>query len=111
MSMGGGWWGPVAITSSAGKFGPISTVAHNVQGVVHTESQLHLSGAGGGASILCCGGLSIATRGGLLGAITSSAEKCGPRVSTVVNGCATRVDCANAHLDGVQFRAAVVPLW
>ena len=33
----GGWWGPVAITSSAGKFGPISTVAHNVQGVVHTE--------------------------------------------------------------------------
>ena len=106
-----GWWSPVAITSSAGKFGPISTAAHNVQGVVHTkQSQLHLSGAGGGAaSILCCGGLPIATGGGWLGVITSS-EKCGPLVSTVVNGCATAVDvdCANAYLaDGVQFRAAI----
>ena len=109
ITMGGGWWSTVAITSSAGKFGPTSTVAHNVQGVVHTkQSQLHLSGAGGGAaSILCCGGLPIATGGGWLGAITSSAGKSGPLVSTVVNGCATTVDCANAYLDGVQFRAAI----
>ena len=109
ITMGGGWWGPVAITSSAGKFGPISTAAHNVQGVAHTEqSQLHLSAAPrGGASILCCGGLPIATGGGWLGVITSSAEKCGPLVSTVVNCCATAVDCANAYLDGVQFRAPI----
>ena len=108
ITMRGGRWGPVAITSSAGKFGPISTVAHNGQGIVHTkQSQLHLSVAGGVASIRCCGGLSIATGGGWLGVITSSAEKSGPLVSTVVNGCATAVGCANAYLDGVQFRAAI----
>ena len=41
-----------------------------------------------------------------MGVITSSAEKCGPLVSTVVNGCAARVHGANAYL-GVQFRAAI----
>ena len=106
--MEGDWWRPVAITSSAGKFGPISTATHNGDSVVHTEQlQLQLSKAEGGASILCCGGLLIATGGRWWCVITSSAEKCGLRVSTVVNGCATGVHCANASLDGVQFRAAV----
>ena len=49
----------------------------------------------------------MATGGGWWGVITSSAEKCSPRVSTVGNGCVTGVHCANASLDGVQFRAAV----
>ena len=76
---------------------------------MHTEQlQLHLGRVEGGASILCCtGGLLIATGGGWWGVITSSAEKCSPRVSTVVNGCATGVHCANASLDGVQFRGTV----
>ena len=107
--MEGDWWSPVAITSSAGKFAPISTATHNGDSVVHTEQlQLQISREEGGASILCCGGLLIATGGGWWGVITSSAEKCSPRVSTVVTCCtATGVRCANASLDGVQFRAAV----
>ena len=44
---------PVAITSSAGKFGPISTATHNGDSVVHTEQlQLQISRAGGATSIL-----------------------------------------------------------
>ena len=84
---GGGWWDTIA--SSAGEFGPVSTVAHEGQNPVHTErSQLHLRGRGGGASILYwgpCRGPFSAKGGGWRVIITNSAGKFDP-VSAAANG-------------------------